>query len=186
MNSRLERLTLAYNAVLGRRLRRVIWMPLSCDTIDLVKAFEQPGFSYSGAVRLIFGPEEELFLTWAHHAPMTLIASTEAECWSPNTLDRISASTTSPWSDVIGATLNSVDLYLASPSYLPVAACHTLTLHGGSRHQFWVGTGYGATLGEGDELWIGLDQDPDDLRTLTLLKTLRLTPGPGSIPRTSG
>jgi len=182
MNLRRDILEQAYEAVLGRRLLRLAWKPLTCDTPGLVQAFEDRSFSFSGGIQFCFEPNEDLFLTWAQFAPSTLIASTEENRWRPNALDRISASMNGPWPDAIDARLVAVDLFLSPEMELPggeeslrtapVGARHWLE-QGDVLHRFWVGTGNCDALGEGDDLWVAFDQDPGNIDELVLLKTLR-------------
>jgi hypothetical protein len=182
MNARCDELERAYRAVLGRRLIGLAWMPLVSDTPGVVQAFENGSFSFTGGIQFWFEPDRELFLSWAQRAPSTLITSTEADRWSPNALDRVSASMNGPWPDAIGATLVAVDLFLSpemdmdgyeeSLPTAPVGARHWLQ-QGDLLHRFWAGTGDCAGLGEGDDLWVGFDQDPGNMGELMLLKTLR-------------
>jgi len=90
-----------YKALLGGRLITLAWMPLTNDTPGLVQAFEDRSFSFTGGIQFWFDPDGELFLSWGQRAPSTLIASTEADRWSSNALDRVSASMNGPWADAI-------------------------------------------------------------------------------------
>jgi hypothetical protein len=182
MSARCDDLEQAYRAVLGRRLAGLAWMPLDCYTPGVVEAFQNLSFSFSGGIQFWFEPDGELFLSWGQRAPPTLIATTEDDRWRTSALDRISASMNSPWGEVIDATLVAVDLFLSpemdiegyeeSLRTAPVGARHWLQ-QGDVLHRFWAGTGDGAALGEGDDLWVGLDHDPANLDELVLLETLR-------------
>jgi hypothetical protein len=183
MSTRRDDLEQAYRTVLGKRLSNLAWMPLTSYTPDLVRTFESPSFSFSGGIQFWFEPEGELFLSWGQRAPPTLIASTESDRWLPNVLDRISASMVGPWPQAIDARLVAVDFFLApeadplegaeeSLRSAPVGARHWLQ-HGDTLHRFWAGTGDCAGLGESDDLWVGIDQDPENFDELMLLETLR-------------
>jgi len=180
MTSAREQLLQAYQPLIGHRLTGLAWMPLPSDTPDLVREFRGSSFSFTGGVQLRFEPDLQLFLTWRSKTPMTLETGAEEERWGPWALDRIGPHMNSAWTDVLGTTLIAVDLFtsperwtdgLAPLNGAPVGARHRLEGNG-AVCSFWVGTAYGNNIREGDDLWVGLNIDPDNMADLELVASL--------------
>lgn len=180
MESTREQLLRAYQPLIGRRLTGLAWMPLACDTPDLVREFGRHSFSFAGGVQLRFEPDLQLFLTWRSNSPMTLECGEEGARWEPFALDRIGPDMNSAWTDVLGARFVAVDLFTCPEQWTdgltllagaPVGARHRLEGDRGA-YTFWVGTAYGGILREADDLWVGLNVDPDNLADLELVASL--------------
>jgi len=174
-----EKLQRAYEPLIGRGLRGLAWMPLPSDTPDLVRDFRGSSFGFTGAVQLRFERDLDILLTWRSKTPMTLDVG-EEERWGPGTLDRIGPDINSLWVDLPGATLVEVDLFtcgerwtdgLAPLDGAPVGARHRLAKNG-AMHSFWIGTAYGNNLREADDLWVGLNVDPENVGDLELVASI--------------
>lgn len=181
MTSASEQLSRAYRPLIGRRMIGFAWMPLSSDTPDLVRAFGAPRLSFTGGVQLRFEPNLELFLSWNPVSPMTLKASGEEERWGVGALDRIGPDMGSDWIDLKGATLVSVDFFtcperwtdgLVPLNKAPVGVRHRFEKNGAA-YIFWIGTAYGNNIREADDLWVGLNVDPDNMADLEPVGSLR-------------
>jgi hypothetical protein len=170
-----EKLLRAYEPLIGRRLLSIAWMPFPSDTPDLVREFGRSGFGFSGAVQLRFEPDRQIVLTWRSKSPMTLELGAES-----GSLDRIGPDMNSAWADLPGATLLGVDLFtcperltdgLAPLDGAPVGARHRLEKDG-VICSFWIGTAYGNNIQEADDLWVGLNVDPENVGDLELVAAL--------------
>ena len=84
------------------------------------------------------------------------------------------------WIDIVGATLVGVDLFtcpeqwtdgLAALEGAPVGARHRLEKDG-AVYSFWIGTAYGDNIREADDLWVGLNVDPENLADLELVASM--------------
>lgn len=176
----LDKLVQAYEPLVGRRLLGLAWMPLPSDTPDLVREFGGSSFSFTGAVQLRFEPDKDISLSWRAKSPMTLSVEDEESRWGEWSLDRIGPDMNSAWIDLPGSTLVGVDLFTCSEEWTdglapldgaPVGARHRLEKNGAVR-SFWIGTAYGNNIREADDLWVGLNVDPQNLGDLALVATL--------------
>jgi hypothetical protein len=167
----------AYQPLIGSRLVELAWMPITADTPDLVRQFDGPSFDFSGGVQLVLEPGGELFLTWKSRSPTTLEASARST-WSG--LDLVHASMHGDWQEIVEATLQRVDLFtcpkqwsdgIAGLDGAPVGARHWL-MKESKLHRLWVGTAFGPNIQEADDLWVGLDVDPDNLVDLEQVESV--------------
>lgn len=180
MTSALEQVSQPYQPVIGRRVTGLAWMPLPCDTPGLVQEFGRASFSFTGGVQLQFESNVHLFVTWRSRSPMTLEIRPEGESWVPGSLDRIGPDMGSAWTDIVDATLVGVDLFtcperwtdgLAALNGAPVGVRHRLE-RGRAVYSFWIGTAYGNNIQEADDLWVGLNVDPENMADLELVASM--------------
>ena len=172
-----EEFEAVYRPMIGRQLARLAWMPLTCDTPDVFRDLGSPELSFSGGVQLIFEPPGEVFLSWRARTPMTLIGWTVEERWGDGVLDRIQVDMESSWASLIRSTLVQVELFTCGERWTDgivplngaaVGARH-LFRNEDRVHHFWVGTAFGRNIREADDLWVGLDVEPDNVGELKLI-----------------
>lgn len=163
-----------YRALIGRTLSDLAWLPLPSDTRDLVRQLDEGSFDFTGSVQLVFDDEVSLFATWRQYwAQCALEWSDQQSTWAPHSLDRVSASFEGAWGDIQLSRLERVDLFTAAhmEKELIVGVRHILSKEGHQR-RFWIGSGGRDYVGEGDDLWVGVDCDPPNIRELVLIETI--------------
>lgn len=155
-----------YRERIGGRIAGLVWMPITCDTPQLVSEMQAPHFSFSGAVYVRFEERDGVCLSWQQHADRFALATGGAAVWRPHSLDRVQASGQAPWGDLLGATLERAELFASSddPQQRVVGVKHTTT-----RGTFWIGSGGIDFIGDGDDLWVGVDCDPPNCGDLVSL-----------------
>lgn len=166
--------------MLGRQLEQLAWLPLPSDTPGVVEDLSKPSLSFTPCVELTFAPDLKVFLSWQAKAPCTLIACSADERWGAGILDRVQVAMGSDWANLIGSTLVQVDLFTCPEQWTmgapplngaPVGVRHTLK-GANKTHRFWVGTGGERDISEGDDLWLGLDVDPENVADLELVGSI--------------
>lgn len=154
-----------YAALVGECLESVVWLPIGADAPSVRDAIQRPSFSFSGGTSIRFALSKEIFLTWTQRFPHTLQIGSERNC-TAFSLDRIQASGENPWAAIYGARLEAVELLtIDDVGEQVVAVCHLLQGNQ-STHSLWICTGGPNYVGEGDDLWIGLDCEPPNIAAL--------------------
>lgn len=164
-----------YDNVLGHDLEGVAFMPLSnTDTPGVVAELRKPAFWFSGAVCLGFAGMPELFLTWVTKGDEQALGITSKPLWNRFSLDRITVSPEEPWSALNRATLKGIRFFSHdSVSEGKVVAIRHEFENRGAAVRFLVATGFGNAIGEGDDLFVGLDVSESNL-ALREVKSLYL------------
>ena len=165
-----------YAPLLGKQLEGAAFLPISCDTLQLVADLSAPRHWFSGAMLLGFREMPPLSLTWRQN-PACLSTCAESD-WRPFALNRVAVSSEAPWDSLCDATLQRVELFSALVSVWKnegngiteqdwvVAARHDFA--GRNSHcSLWICTGYGPQnmIGEGDDLYVALTP-PENLGDL--------------------
>ncbi|MGH1558126.1 hypothetical protein ACRAWD_10645 [Caulobacter segnis] len=167
-----------YAPLIGRRIKALIWMPMTSDTPALVSAYKSSSFSFTGAVFIAFEPKDQLFLTWRQKGGDTFLGAGTDFAWNDFALDRVRCDPNETWGAIEGGTLASAELFSA-PSLIEEALDHTNgRADRGVRHeidtsdgriQFWIGTGGEDFVGDNDDMWVGVGLDPPNVAELTKL-----------------
>ncbi|HVZ30383.1 MAG TPA: hypothetical protein VG839_08315 [Asticcacaulis sp.] len=158
-----------YAPALSASIRTIAWYPLWCDTPRLVSDLAQASFCYSGGALLAFDNGAEVFLTWTQAGgQFSLSASNQAERdWIPNCLDRVQCGWEEPWRAVRGAQLLRICLYAnASDDQLRIVGARHELITDGAPAFVWIACGGEKLVGDADDLWVGIDVEPDNLSSL--------------------
>ncbi len=159
-------LATAYAPLIRKELLALAWMPIGCDTPGVVASMHGAAFTFSGGALLTFGDAPDLFLTWSLRFPYRLQATIEGLAWRAHSLDRVYATRESPWDQVEGGRLLTVEFFTGP------GACGGVI---GLRHRIetskgetflWIATGYDEGVREGDDLWVSVGSDPANLGDL--------------------
>lgn len=154
-----------YEPLIGRKIEVLRWRPMTSDTPDLVRDFEKPSFSFTGAVQIFLDEAHELFLTW-RQAGRNMILSDQDD-WLNDPLDRVRSNANEPWGSIEGAVLRQVTLFTAPEieDQNVVGLRHTLEIETGFI-SFWIGTGGTDFIGDNDDLWVGVRVEPPNFDQL--------------------
>ena len=138
---------------------------MTSDTPDLVRDFERPSFSFTGAVQIHFEEGRELFLTW-EQAGHNMILSDQDD-WLNDPLDRVRRNANEPWGPIEGAVLRKVTMFTAPEieGQNVVGLRHSVEIETGPT-PFWVGTGGSNFIGDQDDLWVGVGVEPPNFNQL--------------------
>lgn len=163
----------AYRPLIGHPVRALAWLPITCDTPGVVGDLDLPHFSFSGAVHMVSENGSAVFLTWTQVGDQFVLAASDEQSWIEHTLDRIHCST-EMWNPIRGAVLVEVELYAASFDDNPgvFGARHRFSSADGEGF-FWIGTGGRDFVGDGDDLWVGIDVEPANISDLVKIQSVK-------------
>lgn len=164
----------AYARILGETVSTLAWCPIWCDTPDVVAELNRSQLSFSGGA-LIVCETNQLFLTWKQAGQQFCLSPSQVyeDNWRSDALDRIQCGQEAPWENVRGSVLTQVCLYAEGPdsNRRIVGARHGLR-RGDRMFTLWIGTGDSHGIGDHDDLWISIDNDPPNMATLVKVLTL--------------
>ena len=166
----------AYSPILGTKISVLAWCPLWCYTPDVVSGLNSSSLTFSGGALMVCDIGAQIFLTWTQVGrQFCLVPSEDFEaCWQPRALDRIHCGREDPWFQVHGARLDAVRLYVDADdeNRLIVGARHELNCDD-ETITVWIGTGDHRGIGDHDDLWVSIDQEPINLSSLVEVCVLR-------------
>lgn len=156
-----------YEPLIGRKIEVLRWRPMTSDTPDLLRDFERPSFSFTGAVQMLLEQGHELFLTWKQVEGSYHTVLSDQDDWLDDPLDRVRVNANAPWGFIEDSVLRRVTLFTTPDieSRNIVGLRHTFEMETGSI-QFWVGTGGTDFIGDSDDLWVGVGVEPPNFDQL--------------------